>query len=212
MILDILEILFPLPCVNCGFLSRPLCKDCFAQFKFEPHIRLLEGMNVCSSMYYEENSTLEKLILPFKYKHQKDIFRFFTGNMIAAMNLLHYPEDIVLVPVPLHKARQLDRGYNQSEVLATHIARKIGAKIVKILERVKNTSQQAKSGSRKEREENMQGAFRAMGDFSKDSHLVLVDDIVTSGSTLTACRLALLEAGYREVSALTLADRENFGH
>lgn len=212
MLLDILEILFPVECVNCGFLGRPVCKDCFGQFQFEPHVREIGGLKVCASMYYEENSILEKLILPFKYNHQKEIFRFFVTNMINTMNLLYYPERLILVPVPLHKKRELERGYNQSEVLAKNIARKSGVKMFKVLERVKNTSQQAKSASKVERQKNMAGAFKVVGKFPKDSHLVLVDDIVTSGSTLMACRLALLEAGYLKVSALTLADRENFGH
>lgn len=212
MFLDLLEVLFPVECVNCGFLSRPLCKECFAQFKFEPHIRQIGDMEVCSSMYYEENSILAKLIYPFKYNHQKEIFRFMAGNMIAAMNLLTYPESLIFAPVPLHKKRELERGYNQSEVLAKYVARKCGVKMLNILERVKDTAQQAKSSGRAEREKNMKNAFRVKSDIAKDSHLVLVDDIVTSGSTLTACRLALLDAGYRHVSALTLADRENLGH
>ncbi len=212
MILDLLEILFPSECANCDYIGRALCKRCLETLKFEPHVRKIEDLEICISMYYDPNSILEKLILPFKYNHQKDIFRLFVPHMNRALKLLYFPEKIFLVPVPLHKNRELERGYNQSEVLANYLGKKNGISVVKLIARVKNTEKQSLTKSRAEREKNMQNAFELVRSIPKDGHLVLVDDIVTSGSTLLACRKVLREAGYEKISALTLAERESFRH
>ena len=208
MLHTILKILFPSPCYSCGFLSEPLCDKCFVKLEFCPHMRDVFGMQVCSSMYYQPGSVLEKLIHPFKYKHQAEIFRIFVAHMIEAMKILGDLDGLVFVPVPLHKKRQLDRGYNQAELLAKWTAKKLGCEMRDVLVRVKDTGSQAKVSDAASRRENMQNAFRVKEGLEKYGQIVLVDDIVTTGSTLLACREALLAAGAKKVSALTLADRE----
>lgn len=212
MLLDLLEILFPSECANCGYIGRALCERCLDTLLYEPHIREIENLKVCIAMYYDPDSILEKLILPFKYNHQKDIFRFFVPHMNRALQLLYFPEEIFLIPVPLHKNRELERGYNQAEVLANYLGKKNGVSVVKLIERVKNTEKQSLTKSSSEREKNMKDAFKVTGKLPKDGHLVLVDDIVTTGSTLLACRKILQDAGYEKISALTLAERESFRH
>src|SRR3989338_5760272 len=100
MLHTVLKILFPSPCFSCGYLSEPLCERCFRQLRFSPHVRVLDemvdretgeisgGMRVCSGLYYQPDSILEKLIHPFKYKHQAEIFRVFVPHMIEALQLL----------------------------------------------------------------------------------------------------------------------------
>lgn len=209
---DLIQILFPSPCLLCGYLGDLICKDCFSVIEFKPHLRKIGPLEVCSAMYYENNSLLESLIHAFKYSHQKDAYRFFVPFLSQSLKLLRNPEKILLVPVPLHKNRENERGYNQSEVMANYIGRRNGIAVVNILERFRNTLPQAQIESRRDRKENIGGAFRVRDIVSrecfKEMHLVLVDDIVTSGSTLLECRHVLKEAGYGEISALTLADRE----
>lgn len=160
-------------------------------------------------MYYQANSILERLIHPFKYSHQADIFRIFVPYMAAALSLLSFdPRESYLVPIPLHKTRENERGYNQAALLAKWVAKMTGAQVFYGLCRVRQTEVQALRSSKVERMANMQNAFQVLKPPSKDSHIVLVDDIVTTGSTLLACRKVLLEAGIQNVSALTLADRE----
>lgn len=216
----LLKILFPSPCVSCGLLSEALCNACFLKLRFCPHVRIIGekidgetgeiygGMKICSSMYYQPDSVLEALLHPFKYKHQADIFRLFVPHMIEALRILREPLDLILVPVPLHKKRELDRGYNQAELLAKWVAMQVGCRVGNLLERVKDTGSQARVSSSHERQRNMRDAFKATRTLPKDSQIVLVDDIVTTGSTLLACRDALIAAGAGEVTALTLADRE----
>lgn len=171
-------------------------------------MRDLDGMRICSSMYYQPDSILEKLIYPFKYKHQASIFRIFVPQMEVALRLLMEPENILLVPVPLHKKRKLKRGYNQAELLAVWVGKRLGCPVVDFLERVKDTSKQSHLKTSEERVENMKNAFKVIRDPPNDMHIVLVDDIVTTGSTLLACRDALKAAGAYKISSLTLADRE----
>lgn len=176
---------------------------------FSPHIRDVDGLKVCTGMYYQKDSILERLIHPFKYKHQASIFRLFVPHMREALKLLREPKDLILVPVPLHSSRKKERGYNQAELLARWVAKSVGCRMMDVLERVKETGKQSQVHSRDQRRVNMEGAFRLRGDLPRDGQIVLVDDIVTTGSTLLACRKALQAAGYEHnITALTLADRE----
>lgn len=208
MLQTLLKILFPSPCLSCGILSQALCEACFERLVFSPHTRELDGLRVYCGMVYQTHSILEGLIHPFKYKHQASIFRLFVPHMREALKLLKEPKELILVPVPLHPKRQRERGYNQSELLAHWVARSLGCRMVNALERVKETKQQAQTASKMDRQSNMQNAFVLKQDLPRDGQIVLVDDIVTTGSTLLACLDALKQAGVHEVSALTLANRE----
>ena len=83
---------------------------------------------------------------------------------------------------------------------------------MKLIARVKNTEKQSLTKSRSERGKTWSMPLRLSEQFQKMGHLVLVDDIVTTGSTLLACMKVLQDAGYEKISALTLAERESFRH
>lgn len=203
----LLRILFPSPCVQCGYLSEALCGRCFHEVEFKPHVRELPGLRVCSALFYEEKSIVGRLIRPFKYSHQADLFRIFVPWMKQVLHLLGTGEKVLFVPVPLYKSRELERGYNQAELLAKWMAKDLGCSAVRLVKRVKDTGSQARLADKKSREENMQRAFMVEGAVP-GCPIVLVDDIVTTGSTLLACAEALRAAGAKHVFALTLADRE----
>lgn len=208
--------LFPSPCLLCGYLYETLCPQCYVAIPFFPHIRELFTLKVCCALYYDKDHDLvPRLIYPFKYSHQADLSRLLAPPMKRALELLiNNFEDLVLVPVPLHPKKELDRGYNQADLLARAVARALGGSLWTGLKRVKQSGSQAKVKLRKERAANIEGAFLCKGPLPS-GQIVLVDDIVTSGSTLLECARALRKAGARDIIALTLADREknpNFGH
>lgn len=215
----LLRILFPSPCVQCGFLSEALCWRCFSAVAFEPHERNVDGLMVYSACFYNPDSILARLIKPFKYSHQADLFRHFIPWMLECFRLLHMPERIVFVPVPLHAERLHERGYNQAALLARCLAKKLGFAYTELLERSRDTGHQAHLKNRAKRSENMENAFliakkpgASLSLFAGYS-IVLVDDIVTTGSTLLACAKVLRGAGFESIMALTLADREkNMDH
>lgn len=111
----------------------------------------------------------------------------------------------LIVPVPLHAGRLRERGFNQSERLAFFISRAISAPMKpRALVRIRHTEHQARLGP-EERRRNVQGAFAADESLCAGRRVLLVDDVLTTGTTLCECAAALLAAGAEQVSALTLA-------
>jgi ComF family protein len=111
----------------------------------------------------------------------------------------------VVAPVPLHWKRHWDRGFNQSELLARSVARSAGIPLTNALRRVKATATQA-GLSNSARRRNVTQAFRcARPGRVQGKHILLVDDVMTTGSTATACAQALKRAGARRVALLTVA-------
>ncbi|WP_235976621.1 ComF family protein [Sandaracinobacteroides hominis] len=114
------------------------------------------------------------------------------------------PPDAIVVPVPLHRWRLMERGYNQSLLLAREIARQTGATLaIDSLIRVKSTPR-TRGMNRRQRERNVSGAFRASG-VPTGARILLVDDVITTGATASACARVLKRAGAATVSLLTYA-------
>jgi ComF family protein len=114
----------------------------------------------------------------------------------------------LLVPVPVHAERARRRGYDQAVLLTMNVARGLGLPWLAALERTRNTSPQFNLG-RRARRVNVAGAFAIRGPWEaaqvRGRWIVLVDDVVTTGSTLVACAEALRAAGAAAVSAVTVA-------
>lgn len=110
-----------------------------------------------------------------------------------------------LVPVPLHALRIREREFNQSAMLAGHLGKSVRIPVADVLRRVRSTGTQTRL-DRRERMQNLRNAFALRKDADvKDKSLLLVDDVLTTGSTLDACASVLLEHGAASVRALTLA-------
>jgi len=111
----------------------------------------------------------------------------------------------VLVPVPLHARRFRERGFNQSELLGREVSRLLGWPLEgQSLLRVRATRRQARLG-RSQREQNLTGAFSVRPGWAAPGHVVLIDDVYTTGATASACAEALVRAGARRVDIVTLA-------
>ncbi|MFT7184394.1 MAG: ComF family protein [Oceanicoccus sp.] len=207
MIHRLLTILFPSPCLICGYLEEILCIDCQKQLKFLPHIRQVNELRIYSPHLYEKATAVEQLINPFKYSHQSRVAHYFAPKMVETLRLLGSQDQPILVPVPLHKKRFKERGYNQSFILASLVAKQLGLEVCEYLIRTKETQSQAQVARKKDRIANLKDAFETQSTPAQGRHLILVDDIVTSGATLLECQRCLLSAGAHSVSALTLANR-----
>lgn len=111
-----------------------------------------------------------------------------------------------IVPIPLHWQRYNWRGFNQSEELAKRVASKMGWNFVNLLVRTKNTKHQV-GLKEKARKKNMESAFNLNNHMTiqPSDHLILFDDVWTSGSTLKEATKVLKSAGYKEVTCLTIA-------
>ncbi len=159
----------------------------------------LRGFDAAYSFGAYEGA-LRQLIHLFKYAKIRTLARPLGRLLSRAM-----PRDErfdAIVPVPLYWRRRLQRGFNQSELLARGLARSTGIPVVGALRRVQSTPTQA-GLSNSARRLNVVRAFRSRS--VAGQRILLVDDVMTTGSTATACALALKRAGAKRVALLTVA-------
>ncbi|MPZ23454.1 MAG: ComF family protein [Dehalococcoidia bacterium] len=128
------------------------------------------------------------------------------GHLLAEAQPDWPSEADVVVPVPLHRWRRVRRGYNQAELLARSYAREVGLPLdSSLLLRTRRTRQHAAGLSRAERLNNVAGAFRVgKGAEIEGKRIILIDDVVTTAATMSACAVALKAAGCDEVHGLSL--------
>jgi len=149
---------------------------------------------------------MRQAILLFKYGGRLSLGRHL-GRLMGqpADGLLDLRQYDLMIPVPLHPRRQRERGFNQAALLAKEVGKDCGLRVDhRLLRRIRAT--EAQSGGRREREENVKGAFRvARPDQVEGRKLVLIDDVLTTGATAHECAKTLLAAGAAEVAVYTLA-------
>lgn len=181
-------------CFKCGKEisdnETELCEDC------SRHIRsFVRGF---PAMNYDE--MFQESIAAFKYHGKRDYGKYFAyeiarsrGKDIAGVN----PE--ALIPIPLHKKKLRKRGYNQAEVIARELGRRLDIPVDdKILIRTVNTLPQKRLNSI-ERENNLKNAFQSQEKRVKYNKIMLVDDIYTTGTTVEACTKVLHEIGVKDI-------------
>jgi ComF family protein len=221
--LQILFFLFPDLCFGCGRLGLSLCSGCFHQFPLKPHVRVLElktgeKLEVICATEYEDGPHV-KLLHAFKYQHRFDLARQLAPPLACSLSRLvdlHEMEKIVLVPIPLFKTRERERGYNQALELTRKVAQSLGLSRLDLLVRVRDTGSQMEIEKRADRMKNLEGAFEvdeklleSLGALNlKEVIIYLVDDVLTSGATLINAAEALRLAGFKDVRGLVLCDRE----
>jgi len=130
------------------------------------------------------------------------------GHLLSsfAKEWIPNPKDFVIVPVPLHRRRLRERGFNQSLLLARILAADLGNQL-DYLSLIRNRYTQAQTGlKKKERKKNVKGAFSIIRpDTIKDKKILLIDDVFTTGHTLNECARTLKKSGATTVICLTLA-------
>ncbi len=118
----------------------------------------------------------------------------------------------VLVPVPLHVSRQVDRGFNQADVVARHLGRRLDVPVARPARRVRATDSQATLSSRAKRHLNLRDAFALTDPAAiRGRHVVVVDDVLTTGATLRSLAKALRPAGPASLTAVTLCVADGKG-
>lgn len=156
--------------------------------------------------YFTQGSLIQHLLHQFKYRRNQDLGLYLgrmMGYQLAATNRFAYTD--ALVPLPLFPSRERKRGFNQAAVLCNGIAAVLQKPVLHgVVERVAQTESQTKK-SRIERWQNMEGRFVVKDACALEGrHVVLVDDVITTGATLEACGNALLQAADTRISMATL--------
>jgi ComF family protein len=144
---------------------------------------------------------LERAVRAYKFEGVRRLGRLFGLELAATLKTAGWQLDAVCA-VPLHPLRYLQRGYNQSALVARVAAQERGLPYRPLLRRIRATRQQARLGGAA-RQGNVAGAFRAAP--LQGERLLLIDDVLTSGATLTECALTLFAAGAGRVYVATVA-------
>ncbi|MCG0277433.1 MAG: ComF family protein [Thermanaeromonas sp.] len=178
-------------------VSQQLCPQCQEE---KPPFRLARAVGPYRGM-------LKDVILDFKYKGRRSLSQplgYLLAQVVAAEPLFGKPQ--VIIPVPLARQRLKERAFNQAELLAREVGRLLGLKVAEgVLLKERDTVPQAGLG-RKERWINLKDTFALKrASIIEGQDVLLVDDVLTTGATVTACTIVLLQAGARSVSVATLA-------
>ncbi len=219
----ILDFISPRLCVVCGErlspTERSLCSVCMLHlprttYQFSPDDNPMAQLfwhltpikRAAALLYYEPHSELARLIYDLKYHDRPDIGEDMGRLMANEMQLAHYFDGIdVLLPVPLSRKRLRQRGYNQSEMLAIGVSDITHLPIVTNALRRKHFVKSQTRLSRHERQENVEDMFELRdGSRLQGKHVLLIDDICTTGATLIACIDALKNIPGIRLSVLTL--------
>ena len=220
----IYDFIFPKKCVGCGEEGFWLCKECFGKIVqvkalFCPYCYKLTPLGqYCSRCRRYYNLTgviiaahyenpLKEAIHKFKYDRIRELAEPLAELLIERLQLGFPRGDLVLVPIPLTKRRQLERGFNQAKILAKKVAGEFEIDLVdNVLIRIKERPAQVKLKGR-ERRENVKGIFAVRGDIGqiKNKTVLLVDDVFTTGATLNEAAKVLRQAGARNIWGLVIA-------
>jgi competence protein ComFC len=156
---------------------------------------------------YRSRGLVRRLVHEFKYGRQRHLRHPLAGWLGETMSDLrlrgrHFD---MIVPVPLHPARERERGFNQATLLAELLSGRIAVPLRSVLERIRYTTTQT-AYDRNERMENLHDAFRLRKKMNvRELRVLLIDDVLTTGSTLSECARVLKEAGAISVYAATAA-------
>lgn len=207
----LLDLLYPPRCGGCDRRGTLFCDACLLAIAVPLYNREgVEGVRLLISAGAFDGP-LRTAIHNFKYESDtplaKPLARLLSDVLSHDENAELDGDPLALVPVPLHIERRKARGYNQSELLTRELSELTGWHVVKGLERLRETRSQV-GLSAQERHQNMQGAFAWRSDVVPQ-RVLLVDDVCTSGATLSACAVALQKAGVEEVYAATVAKAVN---
>lgn len=229
--MSVLDFIFPKRCVSCRKIGSYICPNCFTYISFNEagtcivcQRPAIGGLThpVCKTKYTPDGvfsslvykGVVKKLVYKFKYNPnltdlKKTLIDLFHEGIIQkeAFYKLQTKES-VLVPIPLSRSRMRKRGYNQAKILANGLGKKLDIQLIDCLERVRETKTQV-GLSKEEREENIKGAFAIKKNYELGirnyEQVFLVDDVVTSGSTIKEASKVLKKAGVDKVHGLTLA-------
>lgn len=215
---DFVELFYPSLCISCKqrlFNNEPfLCITCLCnlpktnhlinsknKLSYSFHGRLpLEG--IAAFGYFTKGNCIQKIIHEIKYKKNKQL-GLYIGEMCGEelQNSNFIKQIDCIVPVPLHPKREKKRGYNQSSLIALGISKKTGIPVIEknLIKTINNTTQTLKSRSERWHTTNDMFAIRDNTIF-ESKHILLIDDIITTGSTIEVCAKRILSCTGSKIS------------
>lgn len=202
---NILNLIFPPTCGICGKITEEhICKDCYK--KLQPYLYFYRCEDIFYALKYKE--LIRSKIIDYKFNDKAYLYNMFCEILIRNKMACEFIKEYdIIIPVPMHKRKKARRGYNQTELVAKQLARKFDIPIsTTILIKQKNTPMQSSLG-REDRIKNVQNVYKI--DYEEkitDKKVLLVDDIYTTGATVTECKKMLKLAGAKKVGAIIIAE------
>ena len=206
--INILELIYPKTCGMCEEISKDyICSKCKLKLK-----KLLKLNTVAyKDKYFKSHTYLFKYegvirdkLLQYKFREHSYLYKFFAEIIINNCNLKN-TYDIIL-PVPIHKKRKSTRGYNQSELIAREVSKRLNVEYYNnVLVKDINTIPQS-TLTKSKREQNVLGIYSIQKEQKiQNKSILLIDDIYTTGSTVNECSKVLIKNGAKLVDVLTIA-------
>ncbi|HIS49725.1 MAG TPA: ComF family protein [Candidatus Gallacutalibacter pullistercoris] len=206
----LLAMIFPSRCAICGKITiggKRICGKCEEENPPQSYFRRLDEEGnapiFCVSPYVYSGE-VRKAILAMKFYGRKERAAGF-AEALARVLPPRWQTDDVVCWAPISQERLRERGYDQSELVARRLARELGRPCRPLLRKIKNNRVQHELHL-EERRRNVQGVYAAEENRVRGKRILLIDDIVTSGSTLRECANCLLAAGAIEVHCAAIAD------
>ena len=208
-----IDLFFPPVCYICDALlearARIVCPRCFNGLeRYLSETTEFSGENFLFRhlfILFEFSDGIRQLVHLIKYQDCRGLAGLFAREALEQISRKGSPEYHFIIPVPLHRQRMRERGYNQSEEIAISLATLTGCSCKPdLLTRMRNTATQTRF-SKQERIQNVLGAFSCEYDLS-GKRILLIDDVITTGSTVNECCAALKSAGAEFVDVLALAN------
>jgi competence protein ComFC len=208
----ILDIIFPIRCISCKKRGTYVCTNCLENCR--PCER--ENLDWIYSIYDYRDPLIKKAIWFLKYKGKKNLAKTFalqiydkTMEDLSELSIIDNFKNPILIPIPLSKKRQRERGFNQSELLCRELMSLSPSSFTlekNILRKQKDTFHQARIKDKHTRLKNIIGSFYTTNNQQiKNKNIILIDDVTTTGATLSEARKVLKQAGAKKVIAFTIA-------
>lgn len=208
-----IDLIFPPRCAGCGQIDTFLCSNCQREIDdmslsepIEPRSPL---KGIAATGWHL--GKLREVVIALKYENARALAKPLGEKLSRCLQQQDWTIDTI-VPVPLHTKRLAERGYNQAQLLAEQVASimRIGCE-VNAMQRIRETKSQV-SISGTDRLGNIKDAFVAKSQFVNGRSILVIDDVYTTGSTLSACGEALLSAGATHVYGLTVTAGHSITH
>ena len=209
----LMSVLFPSKCVLCGALLQKeetdLCNSCRLDAPEYPNRkRTVQFLDSFAAVWYYEGSVRSSL-LRFKFRNARSYASAY-GRLLAMKLLQTAPEEFdCLTWIPVSRFRKLRRGYDQVELLANAVGKELGMTPVSLLKKVRHNRPQSGIRDAAARRANVLGAYRVTDPgAAADKRILLLDDILTTGSTASEAARVLKTAGAKEVHCAAVAARK----
>ena len=215
-----LNVIFPIKCVSCGKNGEDFCLKCLSDVPCAER----ENPEWIYSLYDYRHPPIKKALWLLKYRGKKRLANMFAEVLydkileeLSDLRVMENFTNVILMPIPLSSLRYKERGYNQAELICKELIKinelrhGIDMELEKdILIKPRETKHQARIENKRERLKNIIGSFAIKNveknmNSLKRRNIILIDDIATTGATLTEARKVLKQAGARKVIAFTVA-------